>query len=131
MPSRLGGSDNLLRATMGGGQPTTASDLPLLVGMACSGGGPALAAVFSNPLDVAKVRMMMQGEGAARGAGVTSYTGPIDCIAKTYRAEGVRGVQRGLSMCAQPTQPPAPPPSPPTCPPHPALSRAAELLAGV
>jgi len=101
---------------MGGGQPTTASDLPLLVGMACSGGGPALAALFSNPLDVAKVRMMMQGEGAARGAGVTSYTGPIDCIAKTYRAEGVRGVQRGLSMSAQPSQP-----SSPSCPtpPHP------------
>ena len=39
-----------------------------LVGMACSGGGPALAAIFSNPLDVAKVRMMMQGEGTKRGA---------------------------------------------------------------
>jgi hypothetical protein len=26
-----------------------------LLGMACSGGGPAMAAIFSNPLDVTKV----------------------------------------------------------------------------
>ena len=69
-----------------------------MFGMACSGGGPAAAALFSNPLDGAKVRMMMQGEGAMLASGARAYTGPIDCIRKTYASEGIVGVQRGLSM---------------------------------
>ena len=42
--------------------------------------------------------MMMQGEGSARGAKPVAYSGPLDCMTKTFKAEGVTGLQRGLSM---------------------------------
>jgi hypothetical protein len=42
--------------------------------------------------------MMMQGEGSARGAKPVAYSGPLDCMTKTFKAEGFTGLQRGLSM---------------------------------
>ena len=68
----------------------------ILLTMTISGVSPALAAVFSNPLDVAKTRLQMQNE--LQHAKTKVYNGPIDCIAKTYRREGIRGVQRGLHV---------------------------------
>ena len=57
------------------------------------GAAPALAAIATNPLDVARVRMQLNGEGGAGGA----YASTLDCLRKVYRAEGVAGVQRGLT----------------------------------
>ncbi len=57
------------------------------------GAAPAMAAVITNPLDVARVRMQLNGEGGAGGA----YKNTFDCIRKVYAAEGVAGVQRGLT----------------------------------
>ena len=68
----------------------------ILLTMTISGVSPALAAIFSNPLDVAKTRLQMQNELQRATAKV--YNGPIDCIAKTWRREGIRGVQRGLGV---------------------------------
>ena len=56
--------------------------------------GPSTAAVFTNPLDVAKVQMQMQRKGAAG----PQYRGMFDCLVQIARAQGVSGVQRGLSM---------------------------------
>jgi hypothetical protein len=64
------------------------------VGMAIAGIGPALAAVFTNPFDVAKVRMQLQGEGGSKSK---VYTNSFQCIYKTFSAEGIVGIQRGLS----------------------------------
>ena len=49
----------------------------------------------SNPAEVAKTRMQLQGELAKRGAAKV-YNNALDVIAKTWRNEGIRGVQRGL-----------------------------------
>jgi hypothetical protein len=65
-----------------------------LLGMVFSGLGPAGAAVFTNPFDVAKVRMQLQGE--AQSGGAKAYSGSFDCIWKTFKSEGVAGTQRGL-----------------------------------
>ncbi len=62
--------------------------------MAIAGIGPALAAVFTNPFDVAKVRMQLQGEGGSKSK---VYTNSFQCVYKTFSAEGVVGIQRGLS----------------------------------
>jgi len=64
-------------------------------GMVFSGFGPAVAAVLTNPFDVAKVRMQLQGE--ASSGSKKAYTGAFDCIIKTFKAEGIAGTQRGLS----------------------------------
>lgn len=46
-----------------------------------------------NPLDVISTRLYTQGTGVAE-----RYTGPLDCAAKTIKAEGLRGVSvRGSS----------------------------------
>ena len=55
------------------------------------------AVLFTNPFDVAKTRLQLQGELIEAGKGKRVYAGPIDCIVKTMRIEGVRGVQRGLT----------------------------------
>ncbi|KAF9785776.1 mitochondrial carrier [Thelephora terrestris] len=61
------------------------------------GGVAACCAVtVSNPAEVAKTRLQLQGE-LARGGGPRVYNNVFDVFAKTWRNEGVRGVQRGLS----------------------------------
>ena len=50
----------------------------------------------SNPAEVAKTRLQLQGELAQRG-GPKVYRNVLDVFAKTWRNEGIRGVQRGLA----------------------------------
>jgi hypothetical protein len=49
----------------------------------------------SNPFEVAKTRLQLQGE-LAKGGGVKVYNNALDLLAKTWRNEGLRGLQRGL-----------------------------------
>ena len=49
------------------------------------------ACLFTNPFDVAKVRMQLQGELLrARGGGPKVYRNIIDCLRKTVAVEGPR-----------------------------------------
>ena len=50
---------------------------------------------MSNPPEVAKTRLQLQGE-LVKGGGVKVYNNALDVLAKTWRNEGIRGVQRGL-----------------------------------
>jgi len=59
--------------------------------------------VICSPMELAKTRMQVQGQGESRlrFAHVRhAYTGPVDCLVKIFRAEGVRGVFRGLTITA-------------------------------
>lgn len=49
----------------------------------------------SNPAEVAKTRLQLQGE-LAKDGGVRVYNNALDVFAKTWRNEGIRGMQRGL-----------------------------------
>ena len=49
----------------------------------------------SNPPEVAKTRLQLQGE-LAKDGGVKVYTNALDVLSKTFKNEGIRGVQRGL-----------------------------------
>ena len=64
-----------------------------------SGTGPAMAAVFTNPLDVARVNMQINGEGGGQRA----YRNTGDCIAQIWRQGRWPAVQRGLktAMCRE------------------------------
>lgn len=51
---------------------------------------------MSNPAEVAKTRLQLQGE-LTRNGYQKVYSNTFDAIRKTFRAEGVRGTQRGLT----------------------------------
>ena len=58
-----------------------------------SGTGPAMAAVFTNPMDVARVNMQINGEAGAKA----TYSNTFDCIGQLWRQGGASAVQRGLT----------------------------------
>ena len=70
-------------------------DRKVLVGIACSAAAPAMACMITNPADVCKTRLNMDRELTLDRAR-QQYRGVVDCFRQTWRAEGVRGVQRGL-----------------------------------
>jgi hypothetical protein len=50
----------------------------------------------SNPAEVAKTRLQLQGELAKDGVKKV-YSSAIDVLGKTWKNEGIRGLQRGLA----------------------------------
>jgi len=64
--------------------------------LAITGAGPAVAAIVTNPADVAKTRLNMDRE--LQSCGKPRYAGTGDCIRRVWVAEGMAGVQRGLSF---------------------------------
>eukprot|EP00741_Cyanophora_paradoxa_P003105 tig00000670_g3014.t1 len=67
--------------------------LPVWQGFLFSSVAPMGAAVFTNPFDVARVRMQLQGE---RSAAERVYKNSGDVLVKVARAEGIRGLEKGL-----------------------------------
>jgi solute carrier family 25 protein 34/35 len=61
---------------------------------------PKAQVTVSNPAEVAKTRMQLQGE-LAKGGSQKIYKGPLDVFAKTWRNEGIRGLQRGLGAAVR------------------------------
>jgi len=56
----------------------------------------AAATVFSNPFDVVKTRMQLQGELGAKTGGA-AYSSPISGLRQIFAEGGMRGVQAGLA----------------------------------
>ncbi len=74
------------------------------------------AVTVTNPMEVCKTRMQLQGElmsaaprvlsgqtgsaapqaGAQAAVGARLYKSSFDCFAKTLKSEGIKGVQRGI-----------------------------------
>lgn len=61
---------------------------------ATSGAGPAIACLFTNPADVAKTRLNLEAELTES----RRTTGSFAMMRKTYAAEGLAGLQRGLPL---------------------------------
>jgi len=55
--------------------------------------GAVIAETITLPTDVAKVRLQVQSTGSSG----PRYTGFVDCLAKTYRAEGASALWKGLT----------------------------------
>ncbi|CAG8606137.1 2243_t:CDS:2 [Paraglomus occultum] len=62
---------------------------------------PSMAVVFTLPFDTVKVRMQLQGEVKATGNTVKVsnkvYKNSFDCLVKTFKYEGLRGLEKGLA----------------------------------
>eukprot|EP00055_Hartaetosiga_balthica_P004079 m.10035 g.10035 ORF g.10035 m.10035 type:complete len:320 (-) comp3596_c0_seq1:190-1149(-) len=56
------------------------------------------ATVFSNPMEVMKTRLQLQGELQARGTYTTNYRGVFHAIKVVFQHEGIRGIQKGLVL---------------------------------
>ncbi|XP_028922048.1 solute carrier family 25 member 34 [Ornithorhynchus anatinus] len=67
-----------------------AADLVLGASACC------LACVFTNPLEVVKTRLQLQGELRARGSYPRLYRGVLRGLGAVARADGLRGLQKGL-----------------------------------
>ena len=72
------------------------SSSSLLINM-CEGALASCGAtLFSNPFEVCKIRLQLQGELQRAGHYTVHYHGLLDCLFKTATNEGLRGLQRGL-----------------------------------
>ncbi|AWP02816.1 putative solute carrier family 25 member 34 [Scophthalmus maximus] len=61
--------------------------------LACCG-----ACVFTNPLEVVKTRLQLQGELCARGSYQRHYRGVLQALWVVGRTDGLRGLQKGLTV---------------------------------
>jgi len=64
-------------------------------GFLLGGVAACVAVTFSNPAEVAKTRLQLQGE-LVKGGGEKVYRNVFEVFSKTWRNEGIRGMQRGL-----------------------------------
>lgn len=60
--------------------------------LACCG-----ACVFTNPLEVVKTRLQLQGELQMRGSYHQHYRGVLQALWLVGRTDGLRGLQKGLT----------------------------------
>ncbi|XP_057640717.1 solute carrier family 25 member 34 isoform X2 [Chionomys nivalis] len=78
-------------ATDAGDMVTPTVDLVLGASACC------LACVFTNPLEVVKTRLQLQGELQAPGTYPRPYRGLVSSAAAIARADGLWGLQKGLA----------------------------------
>ena len=76
--------------------------LTLLGSFLASSLSACAACLFTNPMEVIKTRLQLDGEGAAASAAAAAraprqYSGIADALRKIAAQEGVRGLQAGLA----------------------------------
>ncbi|KJA28352.1 hypothetical protein HYPSUDRAFT_33716 [Hypholoma sublateritium FD-334 SS-4] len=76
--------------------PAKGGPITTLEGFVCGGIAACIAVTVSNPAEVAKTRLQLQGE-LTKGGGKKVYSNVFDVFAKTWKHEGLRGLQRGLA----------------------------------
>lgn len=69
-----------------------------LLQFATCGLGPSTAALFTNPMEVAKVRLQMQTHMLAKDPTFKPYKNFADALVRVQRAEGWGALQAGLQM---------------------------------
>jgi len=55
------------------------------------------ATFFTNPIEVIKTRIQLQGELAARGTYVEPYKGIVNAFITVAKNDGITGLQKGLA----------------------------------
>ncbi|XP_043839646.1 mitochondrial basic amino acids transporter [Dromiciops gliroides] len=70
------------------------NDTPMNQFLAGSAAG-AIQCVICCPMELAKTRMQLQGTGEYK-LKTRTYKNSLDCLAKIYRQEGLRGINKGM-----------------------------------
>ncbi|ODQ81229.1 hypothetical protein BABINDRAFT_33657 [Babjeviella inositovora NRRL Y-12698] len=79
---------------------TAAQDISTLGGFMAGGVASCLAVTFTNPIEIVKTRLQLQGEMAAKDASVPRpYKNTFQALGAIYKNEGARALQKGLG-CA-------------------------------
>ncbi|XP_026540212.1 solute carrier family 25 member 34 isoform X3 [Notechis scutatus] len=100
-----GGPGSRLSAWDGGSRPmepsprrrTAAPSLSPPVDFVLGAAACCMACVFTNPLEVVKTRLQLQGELRARGSYPRHYRGVLQAMVAVRRADGLWGLQKGLA----------------------------------
>ena len=66
-------------------------------GFIAGGMAACFAVTLTNPLEVVKTRLQLQGELAVRNQAPKVYTGVFQALGVIARNEGIRGLQKGLT----------------------------------
>ncbi|KAF9074894.1 mitochondrial carrier domain-containing protein [Rhodocollybia butyracea] len=74
---------------------SSSSSLSTAEGFLIGGLAACIGVTISNPAEVVKTRLQLQGELAKAGA-IKVYKHAPDAFVKTWKNEGIRGLQRGL-----------------------------------
>ena len=81
--------------------PSTKNDaqkVSTLGGFLAGGVAACMAVTFTNPIELIKTRMQLQGELVKKSKdAVVLYKNPLQAFAVIYRNEGIRGLQQGLA----------------------------------
>lgn len=77
-------------------EPPKKKQLSTLGGFIAGGVAACGAVTVTNPIELVKTRMQLQGELAAKGEAKKVYTGLFQGLGTIFKHEGIRGVQRGL-----------------------------------
>lgn len=79
-------------------QHTASQKISTLGGFIAGGLAACGAVTFTNPIELVKTRMQLQGE-LSKTKGPKIYKNPIQALFLIYKNEGIRGIQKGL-ICA-------------------------------
>lgn len=71
--------------------------VPPAVDLVLGASACCLACVFTNPLEVVKTRLQLQGELQKRGTYPRLYRGFVASVVAVVRADGLCGLQKGLA----------------------------------
>jgi len=87
-----------VKEQLGGGPNKSAAENVSTLGGFIAGGLAACGAVtFTNPIELIKTRMQLQGELSKKSDAPKLYKNPIQAFGLIYRKEGIRGLQQGLT----------------------------------
>lgn len=73
-----------------------AQEISTLGGFIAGGIAACGAVTFTNPIELIKIRMQLQGELSSKQNAPKLYTNPLQALVVIYRNEGLRGLQQGL-----------------------------------
>lgn len=80
-------------------QKSASQKISTLGGFIAGGLAACGAVTFTNPIELVKTRMQLQGELTHLTGGEKIYKNPIQALFKIYSKEGLAGIQKGLT-CA-------------------------------
>lgn len=86
----------LRRALIEGGHLPPGADLPIPLVFASGAGSGLCVSFVLTPVELVKCRLQVQtGSDGGSGSGVRPFRGPLDCLVRSVRDEGLRVLYRG------------------------------------